>query len=107
MMKILLFSLAACALLPPAAVAADAEVLAVKAKSLANTLCVTCHGSNGVSVIENYPNLAAQKVPYLEKQMKDFRDGNRKDPVMFNMVASLDDEMIQALAKHYAAQSRP
>ncbi len=106
-MKFPIAWLALCALSPLGAAAAKAEPLALKAKNLANTLCVTCHGTNGVSVIENYPNLAAQKGLYLEKQMKAFRDGDRKDPIMFNMVASLDDAMIQALAKYYAAQSRP
>jgi cytochrome c553 len=39
--------------------------------------------------------------------MKDFRDGIRKDPVMWNMVASLDDATISALAKYYASKKLP
>lgn len=83
--------------------AQDGEV-ALRAQGIANTLCVTCHGTNGNSVVENYPSLAGQKAPYLEKQMMAFRSGTRLDPVMPNMLASLDEPVIKALARHYAEQ---
>lgn len=79
----------------------------VRANHLANTLCITCHGTEGVSVIENYPSLAGQKAAYLSKQMVAFRDGTRKDAIMPNMVASFDDTLIKALAEHYSAQEQP
>ena len=40
---------------------------------------------------------------YLAKQMKDFRDGNRKDPVMAPMAMSLSDEDIANLAAYYSS----
>ena len=30
-------------------------------------VCSDCHGTNGVSVVENFPNLAGQKEMYLAK----------------------------------------
>ena len=86
---------------------ADSSVPPAQAKQLAAQLCVTCHGTDGISVIENYPILAGQREGYLVKQMKDFRDGIRKDPVMLNIVASLDDATISALAKYYASKKLP
>jgi len=77
-----------------------------RAKDLVGTLCMTCHGSNGVSVMEDFPNLAGQKPTYLKKQLRDFRDGNRKDPVMTNMAAPLDDEVIEALAEYFSTAPR-
>ncbi len=81
---------------------AETNNAGIRAKNLADTLCITCHGTNGVSVAEEFPNLSGQKMTYLEKQLKDFRDGNRKDLVMNNMAESLDDGVIQELAKLFA-----
>ena len=71
-----------------------------KAKS---TTCVACHGAQGVSANELWPNLAGQKQGYLIKQMKAFRDGDRKDPMMAPMVAALSDEDIENLAAYYSS----
>ncbi len=77
--------------------AADAE--AGKAKAAA---CAACHGPVGVSMIPMFPNLAGQKAPYLEKQMKAFRDGSRKDPSMEGQAKPLSDEDIANLSAYYA-----
>ena len=76
-----------------------ADAAAGKSKS---ATCVACHGPAGVSVNPMWPNLAGQKDMYLAKQMKDFRDGNRKDPVMAPMAMSLSDEDIANLAAYYS-----
>ncbi len=86
------------------AAAAAGGPAAAKAKELATTLCVACHGADGASQVDLYPNLARQKATYIAKQLKDFRDGNRKDPVMNGMAASLDDAVITALADYFALQ---
>ncbi len=79
------------------AMAGDAA--AGKAKSAS---CGACHGPEGVSVNPMWPNLAGQQEMYLAKQMKDFRDGNRPDPVMAPMAAALSDEDIADLAAYYS-----
>lgn len=106
-MKISLYFCITLAIFPLSAFSAEPDPALGRAKSLANNVCVVCHGMNGVSVIDNYPSLAGQKEQYLIKQMKAFRDGNRKDPVMWNMVASLDEAMIVSLAKFYASKTLP
>lgn len=71
-----------------------------KAKS---AVCAACHGPNGISASELWPNLAGQKEAYLVKQIKAFKSGERKDPSMAPMVAALTDEDIANLAAYYAS----
>ncbi|HUN77188.1 MAG TPA: c-type cytochrome [Steroidobacteraceae bacterium] len=79
------------------------------ADRLAATTCSTCHGTAGRSVSPIFPNLAAQTAPYIEEQLKAFRDQSRADPdaeaYMWGMASQLNDATISALAAHYAAQS--
>ena len=71
-----------------------------KAKSAA---CAACHGADGISPSPLWPNLAGQKEAYLVKQIKAFKNGERKDPSMAPMVAALTDEDIENLAAYYAS----
>lgn len=66
-------------------------------------VCAACHGAEGVSVIPDYPNLAGQKVKYLESSIKAYRDGQRKHAVMSPMAAGLSDADILDLAAYFAA----
>ena len=77
-----------------------ADIDAGKAKS---ATCMACHGAKGVSMIPMYPHLAGQQADYLKKQLKDFRDGNRKDPVMGAMAKALSDADIENLSAYYAS----
>ncbi|ATG75639.1 cytochrome C [Zobellella denitrificans] len=81
----------------PAFAAGDAE--AGKAKS---AVCAACHGAEGISAMDIYPNLAGQKAAYTVKQLKAFRDGERNDPVMAPMAKPLSDQDIEDLAAYYA-----
>jgi cytochrome c553 len=63
--------------------------------------CVACHGADGIGKAPQYPNLQGQKAPYLEKQLKAFRSGERKDPNMSAMAAPLSDEDIAKLAAYF------
>lgn len=98
MKKVLVSALAVVAAFSMNANAADAA--AGKAKSVT---CAACHGANGISAIPMYPNLAGQKEQYLLKQLKDFKAGNRKDPVMAPMAMALSDADMANLAAYYAS----
>ena len=78
------------------------------ADRVAATVCTACHGTGGRSTAPTFPNLAAQSAPYLDEQLKAFRDQTRADPdaqaYMWGMASQLNDESIAALAAHYAAQ---
>ncbi len=79
------------------AMAADAAAGKTKAAT-----CIACHGPEGVSVNPMWPNLAGQKDMYLSKQLKDFRDGKRNDPVMAPLAKALSDDDIANLAAYYS-----
>jgi cytochrome c553 len=98
-MKRFFYTLIAAAMFVTSVQAGD--IAAGKAKS---AICASCHGPNGHSVNPLWPNLAGQKEQYLIKQIKAFRDGTRKDPMMAPMVAALSDEDIANLAAFYASQ---
>jgi cytochrome c553 len=70
--------------------------------------CGTCHGINGRSVAPTFPNLAAQTAPYLEAQLRAFKDQSRADPdaqaYMWGMASQLSDPTITALAAYFASQ---
>ena len=65
--------------------------------------CALCHGANGISAKDEYPNLAGQKQAYLAKALTDFHDGLRKDPLMSNVAKSLSKEDIDNLAAYYSS----
>jgi cytochrome c553 len=77
-----------------------ADAAAGKAKT---ATCVACHGANGISNNDMWPNLAGQKETYLAIQLKAFRDGNRKNPMMSPMAAALSDEDIANIAAYYSS----
>lgn len=70
--------------------------------------CGTCHGTTGRSVAPTFPNLAAQQAPYIELQLKAFKDQSRADPdaqaYMWGMASQLNDAQISALAGYFASQ---
>ena len=76
------------------------DVAAGKARSVT---CAACHGSNGISMIPMYPNLAGQKEQYLVLQMKAFRDGQRKNMVMTPMAKGLTDTDIANISAYYTS----
>ena len=71
--------------------------------SLRARSCAACHGANGISIIPDYPNLAGQKVKYLESSIKAYRDGERKNPIMSPMASGLSDADIANIAAFYAS----
>ncbi len=70
-------------------------------ESVAKT-CATCHGSNGVSANEVWPNLAGQKEGYLAEAIRQFRDGVRVEPTMRPFVQNLTEDQIINLAAYYS-----
>lgn len=69
-----------------------------------SAVCAGCHGVDGNSPSPTFPKLAGQTPEYLVKQLKDFKSGARKDPVMSGMAAALSDEDMANLAAWYAQQ---
>lgn len=66
--------------------------------------CAHCHGDTGEASSRIYPRLSAQNQVYIEKQLRNFRDGTRVSDVMNDMAADLTDAQIVALAEFFSAQ---
>jgi cytochrome c553 len=90
-----------------------AEVTGANDTPLGRTVqtCGTCHGTNGRSISPTFPNLAAQTAPYIEAQLKAFRDQTRADPdaqaYMWGMAAQLSDAQISEIADYFSKQPAP
>lgn len=85
----------------PVTALAKGNPAAGKAKS---TLCQACHGVDGKGIAPEYPNLGGQYASYMEKALRDYRDGRRTNMIMAPMAANLTDEDIEDLAAWYASQ---
>lgn len=68
-------------------------------------LCVSCHGKDGVGISGAYPTLKGQHADYLEQALREYKDGERKNPVMSTFVVSLTADDISTIAQYYSAQS--
>ncbi|MFM8445192.1 MAG: c-type cytochrome [Methylococcus sp.] len=75
----------------------DAE----KGKAAAQS-CAACHANGG-----QFPYLDGQLAPYLYKQLHDYKEGSRKNPIMTGLVAGLSAEDMANLAIHYSQQALP
>jgi len=72
-------------------------------KTKATTVCAACHGPNGISPQPLWPNLRGQKEQYIIKQLKAFKDGTRKDPLMSPQAAQLSDQDIENVAAYFSS----
>jgi cytochrome c553 len=79
---------------------ASADLAAGKRKAVQ---CSVCHGNNGIAVNPDAPNLAGESANYIEKQLKAFRSGERKQEQMSIMAQNLSDEDIRDLAAWFSA----
>ena len=82
-----------------------------KAKQIAETVCVACHGADGNSPTSANPILAGQGAAYLFKQLSEFKatDGKpalRNNPTMAGMTAALSVDDMKGLALYFSQQKR-
>jgi cytochrome c553 len=68
----------------------------------AATLCVSCHGQDGVAIAPIYPSLAGQHEDYLVRALDEYRRGGRKNPIMKGFVATLKDQDIAVIARYFS-----
>ena len=66
-------------------------------------LCAGCHGADGISLVDDIPNLAGQKEVYLVRVLGEYRSGTRKHPVMSSIAQGLSDEDIRDLAAYFSS----
>ncbi|MGH8229022.1 MAG: c-type cytochrome [Steroidobacteraceae bacterium] len=69
----------------------------------AATVCVACHGVNGIGVVPMYPDLAGQHADYLVQALKEYKDGQRKNPVMAAMAVTVKATDMWTIADYFAS----
>ena len=86
------------------AIAADAK----KGEQLAQQQCAACHGKDFVSAVDpTYPKLAGQYVDYLEKALRDYQTGARKNAIMAGLAKPLSREDIRNVSAYLASLPGP
>ncbi|TNF54625.1 MAG: cytochrome c4 [Burkholderiales bacterium] len=65
--------------------------------------CAGCHSPNGAGIPAQYPRLAGQHAEYTVDQMRQFRDGVRKNSVQMSQIAAhMTEQEIKAVADYIA-----
>lgn len=108
-MKLLASLMTAAALAAPVfpAIAAGetpAKADLVQGQASYEAVCAACHGVDGNSQIVINPKLAQQHPEYLIKQLHDFKDDKRADPVMKGFAMMLSDEEMNNISAWLAQQ---
>lgn len=67
--------------------------------------CVACHGADGISPNDTWPNLAGQNAAYLVRILAAYKTGDQKDVAMTPLAQALGNADIQNLAAYYAGLS--
>jgi len=89
----------------PAAHAADGQKIFTQGgANPAAMACLGCHGPDGKGLAAaGFPRLAGLPAGYLSKQLHDWRNGSRQQPVMAPLAKALSEDEIEAVS-HYLAE---
>ncbi|MDY7579723.1 cytochrome c [Herbaspirillum sp. RTI4] len=72
------------------------------------SMCIGCHGISGYRAsypeVFPVPMLGGQSAKYLENALKAYQKGDRNNPSMHGIAASLSDQDIADVAAYYAQQ---
>ena len=103
-MQVHLHLLVALSMAALSAEAADAA----KGEKLAQAQCAACHGKDFVSPVDpSYPKLAGQYVDYLEKALREYQTGGRKNPIMAGIAKPLSRDDIYNVAAYLSSLPGP
>lgn len=81
------------------------KAIVLQGNSRGATACQTCHVSDGSgNAAAGYPRLAGMNSGYLAKQLRDFKNGTRNDPVMQPIAKALADAEVTNVVAYFAAQ---
>jgi cytochrome c553 len=67
--------------------------------------CTGCHGANGISPNDSWPNLAGQHAAYLARILGAYKSGAQKDVMMTPIAQGLSNADVQNLAAYYGSLS--
>ncbi len=89
---------------PLARASAQAAAQGVETKA---QVCTACHGDHGVPVDKTIPVIWGQQPGYLYLQLRDFKSGARKNPLMAPIVKDLSRDDMMALAEYFSKKTWP
>ncbi|MBN9410227.1 MAG: cytochrome c4 [Burkholderiales bacterium] len=69
-----------------------------KGEASYTAVCAACHGADGNSGAPANPKLAQQHPEYLVKQLQEFKNDKRKDPVMKGFASALSEDDMRNIA---------
>jgi cytochrome c553 len=70
--------------------------------------CEACHGAHGEGMAAAHvPRIAGQSAEYLKKQLDDYAEGTRDNPIMRNFARALSEKQRSQFAVQYAAMLAP
>jgi cytochrome c553 len=101
------FSGSARAALVLAALLVSKSAYAADAVEEKTKLCATCHGEEGVPISKTIPVIWGQNEGYLYLQLRDFKSGARKNPLMNPIATQLEKDDMKALAAHFSKLKWP
>jgi cytochrome c553 len=104
MKKVLMIALATLAVTSSASVLAEVKGDAAAGKQKAAP-CAACHGADGNSAVATYPKLAGQQASYIAKQLQNFKEDKRVDPIMGAQAKPLSEQDMADLAAYYESQT--
>jgi cytochrome c553 len=92
-----------------ASVALSAQAADVaKGQELAQAQCAACHGKDFASPVDpSYPKLAGQYPDYLERALRDYQTGARKNAIMAGLAKPLSRTDIKNLAAYLGGLPGP
>lgn len=85
------------------ALSAQAADLA-KGEAKVKEVCQACHGLDGNAKLPDYPKLGGQYPDYMEKALRDYKSGARKNPIMAGFAGTLSEADIENVAAYFASQ---
>lgn len=106
--QVLALALAGIWLVPASAASSvDAAAITTQGNGRGAAPCIACHGTDGGGQASGNPRLAGLDAAYLQKQLDDFANGTRRNPVMRPTASALSEGERHALAVYYSKLPLP
>jgi cytochrome c553 len=96
--------LATLAAMASAEEAASAKPDLAKGQAKSNEVCAACHTNDGSRGSPANPILQGQHPEYLVKQLTEFKDDKRQNPIMKGFASTLSDEDMKNVAAFYSTK---
>jgi cytochrome c553 len=79
------------------------------AKPIANSvqICASCHGVRGLPGDPSVPIIWGQQPAYLQKQLNDYKNGDRDSQIMSSIAESLSDPDVSGIARYFGGAPWP